>query len=478
MNRSYFTVVTIFIIQLLSSFTVFNLFGQITFEKTFGGPKNDFGNSIQQTLDGGYILFGLTESYGQGGWDMYLIKTDSLGNTEWEKTYGSVAYEVAGSVEQTTDGGFILSGAFGGLGNDSLTLIKTDASGNEIWNNRYRGSIFRNVGRFVQQTNDEGFIVTGYSGGSFVEDVFLLKTNANGDKQWEKTFGGNGREEGVCVQQLADDGYAVLGETNSRGHGNTDMYLLRLDRDGDTLWTKTYGTDLPETGRSFDVTPDGGFILFGDEETSDGDMYLVRTDSNGDELWHKYYGDDNRESGYAIEMTSDEGFILAGSRSNGNSQPTDMYCLKTDNEGSMEWEASFREGYLNDATSVCQTTDGGYALLGSATYDTLNGFTSDMYLVKIDPFGKILSSSLSLKEMIPNVFPNPATEYAIVEVGDLISSKFTLLLYSIDGKWIRNMDSQDSHSFRVDRGDLLSGIYFFKLLYDDHVRGRGKIIFQ
>ncbi|HKL02212.1 MAG TPA: hypothetical protein VJ911_01000, partial [Cryomorphaceae bacterium] len=144
---------------------------QITFEKTFGGDENDFGFAVGQTTDGGYILFGQTQSFGNGLQDMYLVKTDEEGNETWSQTYGGLDYEFGISAQQTLDGGYILCGGYSGIGNDSLALIKTDSNGNEIWNNRFSGTASRDVGQFVQQTFDGGFIAVGFTGDAPSEDI-------------------------------------------------------------------------------------------------------------------------------------------------------------------------------------------------------------------------------------------------------------------------------------------------------------------
>ena len=163
--------------------------------KTFGGDVNDYGYSVQQTDDGGYIIVGnINDWLGLRMGDVYLIKTDYLGDTLWTKTFGRINSEVGHSVQQTTDGGYIVGGA----------------------------------------TSSEDTTIHIY-------DVYLIKTDSLGDTLWTKTYGGDGLEEGLSVQQTTDGGYIVVGETSSYGAGNTDVYLIKTDSLGDTLWTKTYG---------------------------------------------------------------------------------------------------------------------------------------------------------------------------------------------------------------------------------------------
>jgi len=449
----------------------------ITFRKTFGDTRHDFGNAIQQTTDGGFILFGLSTNDSPFNYDLYLIKTDYRGEKQWEKKFGDNTFQIGNCVQQTTDGGYILCGADNGYGEDSLTLIKTDGVGNIQWEQRYRMTIDRTVGRYVQQTSDGGFVITGLIGGSPSGNVYVIKTDAIGTLEWSKAYGG-GKEFGTCIRQTIDDGYLVLGETGSYGYGSSDMYVLRLTNSGDTLWTKTFGTESQETGFSLDLTSDGGFVALGYNSNRNGDLYLVRADEFGNELWSKSYGGDSQDNGYSVNQTTDGGYFLAGRKSGGLNQPVDMYAIKTDANGEVIWDQVYPQGLISEASSAQQTSDGGYIMLGSTTSIVAQNPTSDMYLVKIDSAGNTSGIIGPPEDVSLTICPNPFFEIAYIKFEQPLGVQYTLLLYDTVGKVIREESGELYQEIEFKRNDLTPGLYFFRIYSGDHVLGSGKIIVQ
>jgi len=312
-----------------------NSFGDTLWTQTFGGMNNDDGgSSVQQTDDGGYVLTGYTESTGSGNSDVYLIHTDNTGDTLWTKTFGGSSDDRGSSVQQTVDGGYILTGyteSFG-LGSGDVWLIRTDSFGDTLWTQTFGGN-FTDYGTYVRQATDGGYILTGHTGsfGSGNNDIWLIRTDSSGDTLWTKTFGGLNNEAGTSVQQTADGGYILTGHTYSFGLGSSDVWLIRTDNSGDTLWTKTFGGSNVDDGLSVSQTDDGGYILTGyTRSTGSGssDIWLIRTNSFGDTLWTQTFGGSNSDVGYSIQQVTNGGYILTGYTESYGSGLDDVWLIR------------------------------------------------------------------------------------------------------------------------------------------------------
>ena len=233
--------------------------------KTFGGSSTDYGSSVKQTSDGGYIIAGATESFGVANMDVWLIKTNSTGHEEWNVTFNSSGRDYGHSVEQTSDDGYIIAGYTGPrAGEFDVWLIKTDSSGNKLWDKTFGGA-GDNRGHSVEQTSDGGYIITGRTGsdGLGKADVWLIKTDSNGNEQWNKTFGGSYDDAAWSVQQTLDGGYVIAGFTISYGAGDNDVWLIKTDSSGNMAWNKTFGGAEDDIGLSVQQTSDGGYIIAG-----------------------------------------------------------------------------------------------------------------------------------------------------------------------------------------------------------------------
>ena len=338
--------------------------------KTFGGSNEDGGYSVQQTDDGGYIITGYTRSFLVGGVDIWLIKTDSQGQEEWNQTFGGDLGEYGYSVQQTTDGGYIITGSTLSYGNGgaNVWLIKTDSNGDSLWTKTFGGDLV-DVGYSVQQTENGGYIVTGRteSFGNGGRDVWLIKTDSQGQEEWNQTFGGSASDIGHSVQQTEDGGYIIAGETQSFGNGGKDVWLIKTDSQGQEEWNQTFGGSASDIGHSVQQTTDGGYIIIG--------TWLIKTDSNGNEEW---INDDI--SGRSGQQTVDGLYIIAGSTYSYVYGGMEVWLIKTDCNGDSLWANAFGGYGYDEGHSVQQTTDGGYIVTG-LTQSYGNGDT-DVWLIK------------------------------------------------------------------------------------------------
>lgn len=351
---------------------------QITFQKTFGGAGLDIGYEVKQTSDGGYVITGYIENTGTGNVDAILIKTNAMGDTSWTKTYGGSNDDGGRAVQQTNDGGYIITGFSSSFNN--IYLIKTDGNGNLLWSKTFSGA-GTVEGESVIQTSDGGYFISGDDGNL----MSLIKTDSNGDTVWTRAYGCN---RAYSIQQTNDGGYIISGYANGSTTG-IDYYLLKINAVGDSLWTRTYGGIRDEQGRSVKQTNDGGFIIAGTTFASFGagvdDVYLIRTDTIGNVLWSKTFGGTNSDGAYSVEQTDDRGFIIAGKTESFGAGSVDAYLLKTDSNGTLMWSKTFGGNGWDEARSIQQASDGGYIITGFSA--SFNAGDFDIYLIKTDANG-------------------------------------------------------------------------------------------
>jgi hypothetical protein len=363
--------------------------------RTYGGTGSEMARSMVQTSDGGYAIAGITGSYGTGGEDFWLVKTDSNGNALWNKTYGRTGQDWAYSMVQTVDGGYAIAGGTNsyGAGDSDFWLVKVNANGNALWNQTYGGT-GQDEAHSVVQTADGGYAIAGhtfsYPYGAGNADFWLVKTDLNGNALWNKTYGRTEIDEAYSIIQTSDGGYALAGKTNSYDTGNSDFWLVKIDANGNALWNQTYGGTDTDAAFSIVQTSDGGYAIAGytySYGAGNADFWLVKTDSNGNALWNKTYGGTVTEMTWSMVKTADGGYALAGVTTSYGAGYSDFWLVKTDLNGNALWNKTYGGTGSDEAHSVVQTVDGGYALAGYTGSYGAGG--SDFWLVKVDALGFI-----------------------------------------------------------------------------------------
>lgn len=392
--------------------------------RTYDYYDYDFGRSVQQTTDEGFIIVGTSHPYTDHS-NVWLVKTDSQGNIMWDKKFGGEENDNGWSVKQTIDGGYIIAGMTDsfGIGKDNFWLIKTDSMGNMVWNKTFSHS--DPYGTNVIQTVDNGYIITGFTGKPDVSDAILIKTDESGNLEWTSTYGSSNGDGAYSVTQTLDGGYIVSGFT-SIDDINFDIWLFKTNSEGEQLWDKTYFTDNDGIAFSVKLTDDGGFIVTGAispyytgnlESFINGEdplygyseinMLLFKTNSDGELIWYNEFGEDVESWGWDVHQTNDGGYIVIGNTVSFIRE--DSFLIKTDSEGDEIWSKTYGSKFTTDITqSGQQTKDGGYILAGYK----LSGYNSDFLLIKTDSEGnvarnRVITNSFLMRlfELFPNAFP-------------------------------------------------------------------------
>jgi len=353
--------------------------------RTYGGINTEQIFEIHRASDSGYVLVGVTDSYGAGGIDAYLLKIDAEGDSLWTKTYGGSSTDAAHCMCVSSDNGFVLAGSQE-TGDHDIYVFKTDSLGNIVWTRTY-GGMMNDWADGVCVAEDGGYVVTGSANvNNYLTSgsVVLMKLDENGDTAWTKIYGGSAYNFGSTICPTADSGFIVCGFTNSFGAGGLDVWLLKTDADGDTLWTKTFGGTGNDEAQSVQQTMDGGYILTGytgSYGAGGWDVYVIKTDSEGDCIWTRTYGGSEYDIGLSVIQTVDHEYIITGSI-NGSSEweRGDLWLLKLDENGDSLWTTSIGGNGDDWGCSVLEIADDEYIVGGGTS--SFGAGNVDVYIVR------------------------------------------------------------------------------------------------
>ena len=322
-----------------------------------------------------------------------IAKASAESNAMWEQIYGGTEDDRPRYVIETADEGFAIAGttySFG-AGSGDVWLIKTDGNGNMEWNQTYGGTMDDGA-RCLIQTSDGGYTTAGYteSLGAGGRDCWLIKTDGAGNMEWNQTYGGTMDDWTYFSIKTSDGGYALAGTTYSFGAGDCDCWLIKTGGDGNMEWNKTYGGTGWDRASCVVETSDGGYALSSYTESfgaGESDCWLIKTDGAGNMEWNKTYGGTMDDGAISMVKTSDGGYALTGDTDSFGAGGRDCWLVKTDGSGNMEWNKTYGGTGWDYPNSLVQTFDGGYAIAGMT--ESFATRVSDCWLVKIDGSGNL-----------------------------------------------------------------------------------------
>ena len=372
-----------------------------------GGEDTEHFKAIQETSDGGFIVTGYVEDWNTDDQQFYLVKTDSTGEVEWSQLYGDSSDDDAYAVSQTSDGGYIVGGRTksSGAGLYDLWLIKTDQQGEILWE-KTLGGAKDDVAYSLLVLDEDDYLVVGSTAsyGSGNSDVWVLKTSSEGDILWNITMGGTMNDVGREVIASADGGFVIVGETSSYGAGWNDIWLVKMSSDGSISWNQTYGGSANDIGKSVTETDDG-FIIAGNSESFGSNLvegYVVNVDPEGDLVWEQTFGGTSDDYAESIALSTDEGYLVTGFTSSTGTGESDVWLFSVSQEGDLIDE-SFYGGSLRDRMyEIVPTSDDGFILVG---FTWSFGQGGNGYLIKIT-----MDEPEPEPEPEPEVEPEPEPE--------------------------------------------------------------------
>ena len=366
--------------------------------KSIGGSGNDHAFSIVESTDGGFVLAGYTNSYGAGDVDMYILKINSDGTLGWTRTVGGTGYDAAWAIINTSDGGYAVAGRTNsyGAGGYDMYIVKLNSSGTVQWTRTVggAGAFSGDVAHSIAQTNDGGYAIVGntatlgYSSGS--TDCYIVKLNSSGVVQWTRTVGGTNAEAAYGITATSDGGCAITGYTMSYGAGNQDVYVVKLNSSGTVQWTRTVGGTSGDKGYSIVQTTDGGYFISGSTLSFGAggfDYYMIKLNSAGTVQWTRTAGGPDSEYEFLHKITgiqaNDGGYAVVGTLLSVG--VSDGYMVKLNSSGSVSWTQTIGGSDAEILTSITNTSDGGFALCGATEENP--GPSYDFYFTKMDADG-------------------------------------------------------------------------------------------
>ncbi len=479
----------------------------IQWQKSYGGTSTEYGYAIDTTNDGGYIVAGSSFSNdgdvtgNHGNADYWIVKLGSTGDIQWQKSLGGTGTENPYSIEQTTDGGYIVAGSStsnngdvtGNHGSTDYWVVKLKSTGTIQWQKSLGGSGAEKA-YSIQQTADDGYIVAGYSesnegdvsGNHGNSDIWVVKLDSTGSLKWQKSLGGSGSDDAFSIQQTNDRGYIVAGWSSTNdgqvtgNHGSLDYWVVKLDSTGILLWQKSLGGTSIDEAYAIQQSDDGGYIVAGSSQSNNGDVtgnhghedyWVIKLDSSGTLKWQKSLGGSYIDQAYSIKKTADKGCIVAGTTwlntgvtisdgdVTGNHGWQDYWVVKLDSTGTLQWQKCYGGSYGDNANSMQLTGDGGCIVVGSTNSndgDVTAGYgNGDFWVVKLSDVSGIKESNSS--PSILSIYPNPTYREITIQTPQTS----TIEIFNLEGQILKTLPNAPPTT-TIDVSGLPAGIWFIK----------------
>lgn len=500
---------------------------QVTYQMTYGSSQNEEARSVISTSSG-YLFGGSTNSFGAGSIDYYLIGTDTCGSVTLSKTIGGTAAESCYDVIRSFGGRNVLYGRTNSFGVADVEsyLVELNSGNSNVKTSWVVGDTLKEEGQAIVEARDSsGFVGTGFTNsyGAGNYDIYVIKHRYNGTIAWTKVIGGNNLDKAYDIQTTSDGGYIVVGETKSFGQGKSDVYLLKLNASGNISWTKTYGTSGNDVGYSVKQILGGGYAIAGYTELHDSipfgkNIYVINTDGSGNLNWSGSYGGSDNDEGRSIVQLADSSFAICGITNSFGAGNDDAYLIKTNLNGTLSWGMTYGGDSIDRCFCLLNTADNGFLLTGQ-TYSFGNG-KSDVYAIKTDNngfsgcnedsgavyyevldsisaggsltsggivnTGGILNSPTTLTDtlcnscyefrtpstgLIPNelnlrVYPNPTATEINIQVNGNLQQDASIEICNVNGILVFS-SNLSSNFIQIPVIKYTSGIYFIKIINGD-----------
>lgn len=381
----------------------------IFWAKTYGGTGDDTAYDITETGDNGYLVFAQSNSFDNRSYDLFTLKMDSTGELSWSRTFGGDNGEYVSSGIETSDNGFIIAGdthSFG-AGDYDAWFLKRANNGMIQWQKRF-GIIGTSDEYFTDiiETNDNKYILVGYC--TLSDDnknIVVMKFDENGDIVWQKGFGGDGEDRADSVIQTADNGYILVGYTFSFGQGNSDGWIIKINSIGNLEWQKVIGSSGTDRISAIQQTTDQGYIMAGHYEPNlagVSDLWVIKMNNDGDIEWQYSFGGAGHEWAESVLEKPDGGYIVCGNTNSAGNGDYDFWISKLTHDGTVEWQKTYGGIAADEAKSLQLTADGGYIAAGYTI--SYGAGSNDIWVIKLNEDGECppLDSDSSLARSVPS----------------------------------------------------------------------------